>query len=65
VVEEQVKATVDAIKPEGGHPAGWVDAQLISSTLDLLKTESDIGKPRPVDVFYTNALLPAAPVKTQ
>ncbi|HZU52201.1 MAG TPA: ABC transporter substrate-binding protein [Sphingomicrobium sp.] len=65
VVEQQVRATVDAIKPENGHPAGWIDPKLITSSLDLLKTESDIGKPRPVDVFYTNTLLPNAPVKTQ
>ena len=65
VVEAQVKATVDAIKPEAPHPAGWVDSKLINGTLDLLKTESDIGTPKPVDTFYTNSLLPNGPVKTQ
>jgi NitT/TauT family transport system substrate-binding protein len=58
VVEAQVKATVDAIDPGAGHPAGWADAALISSTLGLLKTESDIGAPKPADTFFTNALLP-------
>jgi NitT/TauT family transport system substrate-binding protein len=65
VVEEQVKATVDAIKSQDGHAAGWTDPKMISSSLNLLKTESDIGKPRPVDVFYTNALLPTAPAKAK
>lgn len=65
VVEAQVKATVQAIKAEPGHPAGWIEPNLITGTLDLLKTESDIGAPKPVETFYTNTLLPGAPVKTQ
>lgn len=65
VVEEQVKATVDAIKSTDGHAPGWMDPKMITSSLDLLKTESDIGKPRPVDAFFTNDLLPATPVKSQ
>ncbi len=65
VVEQQVKATVEAIKSENGHPMGWTNPKLIMSSLDLLKTESDIGKPRPVDVFYTNGLLPASQAKSQ
>jgi NitT/TauT family transport system substrate-binding protein len=65
VVQQQVKATVDAINPQNGHPAGWIDQKLISSSLDLLKTESDIGKPRAVEVFYTNDLLPTNQAKSQ
>ena len=65
VVEQQVKATVEAINSENGHPAGWTDPKLITSSLELLRTESDIGKPRPVEAFYTNELLPTSQTKTQ
>lgn len=65
VVEKQVEATVEAIKSQNGHPMGWTDPKLITSSLNLLKTESDIGKPKAVDVFYTNALLPASQAKNQ
>jgi NitT/TauT family transport system substrate-binding protein len=58
VVEAQVKATIDAIAQVPGHPRGWIDAKLITSTLDLLKTDEDIGTPKPAQVFYTNDLLP-------
>ena len=51
VVEAQVKATVDAIQPEAGHPAGWMTAQQIKSSLDLLKTDEDIGTPKPAETF--------------
>ena len=59
VVEAQVKATVDAIQPVSGHPAGWMTALQIKSSLDLLKTDEDIGTPKPAETFFTNDLLPA------
>lgn len=58
VVEAQVKATIDAIQVVPGHPAGWIDPQMITSSLDLLKTDEDIGAPRPTQDFYTDDLLP-------
>jgi NitT/TauT family transport system substrate-binding protein len=58
VVEAQVKATVDAIQPAAGHPAGWITAQQIKSSLDLIKTDEDIGTPKPAEIFFTNDLLP-------
>ena len=58
VIEAQVTGTVDAIQAQGGHPAGWMTAQQIKSSLDLLKTDEDIGTPRPPEVFFTNDLLP-------
>ena len=58
VVEAQVNATVDAIQPEPGHPAGWMSAQQITSSLDLLRTDEDIGTPKPAEIFFTNDLLP-------
>ncbi len=58
VVEAQVNATVDAIQPEPSHPAGWMSAQQITSSLDLLRTDEDIGTPKPAEIFFTNDLLP-------
>ena len=58
VVEGQVKATIDAIVKEPNHPAGWTDEKLINATLTLLKSDEDIGTPKPTKNFYTNDLLP-------
>jgi len=58
VVQAQVQATIDAMETSTDHPVGWTDGKLISSTLDLLKTDENIGTPKPVNVFYTNDLLP-------
>lgn len=58
VVEAQVKATIDAIEDVPGHSVGWMDAKQITGSLDLLKTDEDIGTPKPAQVFFTNDLLP-------
>ena len=58
VVEGQVKATIDAIVKEPNHPAGWTDDKLIDATLTLLKSDEDIGTPKPTKNFFTNDLLP-------
>jgi len=58
VVAEQCRATIREMATTPGHSAGWTDPNLITSTLDLLKTDEDIGTPRPASVFYTNDLLP-------
>jgi NitT/TauT family transport system substrate-binding protein len=58
VVGLQVKETMEAIEEVPGKPYGWVDPALITSTLELLKTDEDIGTPKPADVFFTNDLLP-------
>lgn len=58
VVEAQVKATIDAIELKPGHPAGWIEPKEITSSLDLLKSDEDIGTPKPANVFFTDALLP-------
>lgn len=57
IVEAQVRATMDAIQTEPGKPIGWIDAKAISQSLDLLKSDEEIGTPKPVNVFLTNALL--------
>jgi len=58
VVDAQVKATVHEMTRVPGKPTGWTDASLITATLDLLRTDEDIGTPKPADVFFTNDLLP-------
>jgi NitT/TauT family transport system substrate-binding protein len=58
VVEAQVKATVDEMSRVPGKPVGWTSPDLINSTLELLKTDEDIGTPKPANVFFTNDLLP-------
>lgn len=57
IVEAQVRATMDSVASEPGKPIGWVDAKVISHSLELLKSDEAIGTPRPLDAFYTNHLL--------
>lgn len=58
VVEVQIKATIDEMTRVPGKPTGWIDPKLITATLDLLRTEGDIGPAKPADTFFTNDLLP-------
>ena len=53
----QVKATADAIPAAGGKPVGWIDSKVVADALDLLKSTGEIDAPKPVDTYYTNALL--------
>lgn len=57
VVVLQVQATVDAIAEVDGHPEGWVDADDIQTTLDMLVSAGDVEDPLPAEAFFTNALL--------
>ena len=57
VVVAQVQATVDAIAEMDGRPEGWVNADDIQNTLDMLVSAGDIEKPLPAEAFFTNALL--------
>lgn len=58
IVEAQVRSTLDAIEAPAGKPIGWIDAKQIGDALNLLKADEGITAPRPVDVFFTNDLLP-------
>jgi NitT/TauT family transport system substrate-binding protein len=58
VVEVQIKATIDEMTRVPGKPIGWTEPNLITATLDLLKTEGDNGTPKPAEAFFTNDLLP-------
>jgi len=57
VVYEQVKATVDAIPVPDGHEIGWIDENEITDALNLLHSVDEIDTPKPVDNYFTNALL--------
>ncbi len=57
IVEAQVKATIDAIKTVPGRPTGWIDPAAITQALELIKTDENIGTPKPVANFFTNDLL--------
>lgn len=58
IVEAQVRSTMSALSDQAGKPMGWVDAKIITQALDLLKTEEAIGSLKPVEVFFSNDLLP-------
>lgn len=57
IVEAQVQATMDAMASQADHAVGWIDPKIIDSSIELLKTEETIEKPRPANAFFTNDLL--------
>lgn len=44
-MEEQVRATVNAMAIEEGRPTGRIDTKLIEQAIELLKTEQTIDHP--------------------
>src|SRR5262245_6594622 len=56
-VFQQVKATIEAIPSQPGQPIGLIDAKLIEDTLKLLHSVGEIDAPKPLDTYYSNALL--------
>ncbi len=56
-VYEQVQATVEAIPVPDGHEIGWIDGKEIAAALNLLHSVNEIATPKPVDSYFTNALL--------
>jgi NitT/TauT family transport system substrate-binding protein len=57
VVFEQIKATVEAIPVPAGHEIGWIDQKTIADALQLLHLVGEIDEPKPIDTYFTNALL--------
>ena len=57
IVTAQVQATVEAMKTPQGKPVGWISANDLQATLDMLKSAGKIKDPKPVSTFYTNELL--------
>lgn len=57
IVAEQIRLTVAAIPVPAGHPTGWIDGAVIEHSLRMMKSVGEIGDPKPVDAYFTNALL--------
>lgn len=58
IVLAQVKATNDSTPtPAHGKPVGWVDPASINFSIELLKADEQIDKPKPAASFYDNTLL--------
>jgi len=58
IVEQQVKATLDAMVPESGHPLGYVSAPAWDKMLDLFQQTGQIKNRLSTATYYTNDLLP-------
>ena len=56
-VFQQIKATVEAIPVPAGNQIGWIDQKIIADSLQLLHSVGEIEAPKPIDTFFTNALL--------
>jgi NitT/TauT family transport system substrate-binding protein len=57
IVTAQVKATVKAIPEMPGKPIGTIDPAVISQALQMLKGTGEIDSVKPLDTYFTNALL--------
>lgn len=57
IVLQQVKVTLGAIPAPASHPIGWIDQKVIATTLQMMKSTGEIKEPKPVDAYFTNALL--------
>lgn len=59
VVEQQVKATLDAMTAAPGHPLGWVPSRTWDKMLLLFKSTGQITTRLSTLVYYSNYFLPA------
>jgi len=57
VLEEQVRATLDATPVRQGLPLGWQDEDAWKSNLDLLRATNSIHVIRDLRLYYTNEYL--------
>jgi len=57
VVQEQIQSTVDFIPKVPNRPVGWIDQNALLASLDILQETDRIEYPKPVEKYYTNALL--------
>jgi len=58
VLLKQVEATVVSTNAPQGKPIGWQSEEDWKSNLALLKETGAIQEAKPLDTYYTNALLP-------
>jgi|TARA_A100001391_G_scaffold64006_2_gene40071 NitT/TauT family transport system substrate-binding protein len=57
VQREQIVATSDSIVQVEGHPFGWIEESAIADALALISSTDNVGELKPLDTFYSNALL--------
>jgi NitT/TauT family transport system substrate-binding protein len=57
VLEEQVRATLDATPVTEGAPLGWQEAKAWKSNLDLLRATNSIQSVKDLPTYYTNKYL--------
>ncbi len=60
VVAEQVDALVKAVPDYRGKPMGWTDEALIADALKALKAAGEVSETKPLDAYYTNAIVEMA-----
>ncbi|MBO9711671.1 ABC transporter substrate-binding protein [Sphingomonas sp.] len=58
VVDAQVRATMATIPAVPGRALGWIDPALVRAGLELVRRENHSRPAKPIQAFYTNALLP-------
>lgn len=58
IVEQQVKATLDAMTAVPGRPLGWVSSATWSKMLALFKSTGQITTQFPTRVYYSDYFLP-------
>jgi NitT/TauT family transport system substrate-binding protein len=57
LVETQVRLSNQTFTVPAGKPRGWVDESVIKAAVDLLLKSGQIKEAKPIDSYYTNALL--------
>lgn len=58
LIETQVRLSNKTFPVLPGKPRGWVDENVLKSALDLLLQSRQVKEAKPIDVYYTNALIP-------
>lgn len=59
VVAEQIQQTVNAATTLPGKPIGWIDSQVLATSLGQMKDAGQIDNMRTLSSYYTNDLLPS------
>lgn len=57
VIQAQIMGTTGSIFRREGRPYGWIFESDITNALELITSTEDVGEPKPVDTFFSNALL--------
>ncbi len=57
LVETQVRLSNQTFAVSSGKPRGWVDEDVLKAALQLLLKSGQIKEAKPIDTYYSNALL--------